>query len=213
MESKGGRMERIKYDSKNIAIIDIDDVRPNNWNPKDKQTEEYEIIKRGIKLKGLRLPIIVRENKGYEIIDGEQRWRICKELGYKKIIIYNEGQVSDKEARELTIWYEQHVPFNEVNLAKLITDMNTDYGNLEVPFTDEAIKDMEKLTKFDWDAFKATKTPDTNNELKTLSVTMTSEQYDIIQRAMNNIKEKAKPTEISDGRALELLAGDYLGGN
>ena len=143
----------IKFDVKKINIVPIKEVRPNTWNPKDEETEEFNKIVESIKLKGQRQPIIVRENEGYEIIDGEQRYRACLKLGFEKVLIYNEGKVSTKEAMELTIWYQQQVPFNEVELAGIIKQMVKDYDNLELPFNQEQINDYIKMHDFNWDEY------------------------------------------------------------
>jgi len=211
MEGQRNRMEKLIFEPKRIKIVDIDLVRPNTWNPKDKNTEEYQTIKEGIRLKGLRFPIVVRENDGYEIIDGEQRWRACKELGYKRILIYNEEKISDKEARELTLWYEQRVPFNEVSLAKLVSFMDENYSDLEVPFPREEIDEMKELVKFDWDEFKRIK----DSELPDIQmqvISVTAEQYKIITQAIGELREKGNTKDISEGRALELICADFLAG-
>jgi len=68
-------MERLIFNPEKLKLVEIDKVIPNSWNPKKKDTEEYKRIKLGIELKGLRLPIIVREmGTNFEIIDGEQRF-------------------------------------------------------------------------------------------------------------------------------------------
>jgi len=146
-------MERLKFDPQKIEVVNIEKVKPNKWNPKQKNTNEYKKVKESIKKKGLRLPIIVRENEEhYEIIDGEQRYTASKELGYKKVIIYNEGKISDKEAKELTIWYQQQVPFDEIMLAEMIEEMTRMYDikDLELPFDEKEIEELQQLVKFDW---------------------------------------------------------------
>ena len=147
------------YDPKKIKLnVDIDTIRPNVWNPKDDgDTKEYQRIRRSIQKKGLRIAIYVRykpQDDGtlYEIIDGEQRWRICKELEYKKVVIYNEGEISDQEAKELTLAFEQQVPFNDVTLAGLIKQMKADYADLELPYDDQEIESMLNLNEFDWNS-------------------------------------------------------------
>lgn len=146
-------MEKLLFNKDKILIVPIEHVRPNPWNPKQKATPEYEKIKKGIELKGQRLPIVVRENNGYEILDGEQRWTACKELGYAKVIIYNEGMMEDKEAKELTIWYQQQVPFDEIKLAELITDLSNLSKNLEIPYTEEEVQKYKELNEFNWNRF------------------------------------------------------------
>ena len=133
----------------------IDQVRPNTWNPKDKNTEEYEKVKLSIQKKGLRQPIIVRETdtNSYEIIDGEQRWTACKELAFENVLVYNEGKVSDQEARELTIFFQQQVPFNEVELLPLIKEIVSYTGEYELPYTDKEVEERLKMLEFDWNKY------------------------------------------------------------
>jgi len=146
-------MSEVKFDPAKLSIVDIDTIRPNTWNPKGADTDEFEKIKSGIAAKGLRLPIVVRENEGFEIVDGEQRWRACKALGFKKVIIYNEGQLDDMAAKELTLWYQVQVPFDELMLAGLIKELK-DLPGLKIPFTADEIEELAKLGDFDWDKYK-----------------------------------------------------------
>lgn len=145
----------IKFDPQKLKIVLIDQVKPNTWNPKDKNTEEYEKVKDSIRKKGLRMPIVVRQlaMDSYEIIDGEQRYTACLELGFKKVLIYNEGEVSDQEARELTIFYQQQVPFNEVELLSLIKEIVTYTGEYQLPYSDKEVEEKLKMLQFDWDQY------------------------------------------------------------
>lgn len=209
----------IHFEPTQLKIVPINQVRPNTWNPKDKRSKEFETVKKSLETKGLRLPVVVRETgekeTPYEIIDGEQRWTAWGDLGNETVLIYNEGKVNDKEARELTIWYEQKVPFNEVKLAELISQMVVDYENLELPFDPSQIQEMVELVKFDWDSYKVTddgkKEGEEDEEFRTLSVTMTKEQYEVVQNAIELVKVKAQAEEMSEARALELICAEFLG--
>lgn len=202
--------ENITLDPKKLSVVPIDEVRPNTWNPKDKDTDDYKKIVESIKLKGQRQAIVVRDNKGYEIIDGEQRWRACKELGFQKVIIYNEGVFNDKEAQELTLWYQVQVPFNEVALAQMITKLVTDFNDTIIPYSLEEIEEMKALIKFDWSQFKQESFEPLDLPI-TFSFTCTSEQAKIIRQAIEKVRNKAG-TDISEARALELICADFLAG-
>ncbi len=213
-------MERIEWDITKASIINIEEIRPNTWNPKDKNTEEYHKIKKGISLKGQRLPVVVREVKGeigYEIIDGEQRYTACKELGFKKLLIYNEGFISDKEAKELTIWYQQQVLFNEVSLAFLVKELSIE-EDLELPFTDIEMENFLKIADTDWDKFTDDGTDgEINNdkeekpEMEDITFTVTREQKEIIDRAIENVRLECGD-DLSIGRCLELICADFYAG-
>lgn len=208
----------ITLDPTKIDVVAIDSVRANTWNPKDNDTKEFLDVKESIRLKGLRGFIIVREKpiegSKYEIIDGEQRWRACKELGFEKIIIYNEGEVSDKEAIELTVTWQAQVPFNELSIAKLVTTSIEKFGEFQSYFSEQKIKEMQELAKFDFEAYKnnaiIAPPPQQSGELlKSFMVQVTSSQYDIIQQALGKAK-KASEAEITDSKALEFVCAEYL---
>jgi hypothetical protein len=205
-------MENIIFDTGQIKTVDIDQVRPNTWNPKDRETEEYKTIKRGIELKGLRQPIFVRQNDGYEIVDGEQRWSACTELGYKRILIYDLGEISKKEAQELTLWFEQKVPFNEIDLAHLLADMVKSGEKLEIPFDEVALENYLKMAEFDFDSYKTNSESEESMDQDDIAVyKVTLDQKSIIDKAIAVVRED-KP-DMTDGRALELISADFLSGH
>lgn len=196
----------INFNPKNLKTVPIIDIKPNPWNPKDKDTEDYKKIKQSIELKGQRLPIIVREKGNrYEVIDGEQRYTACKELGFQEVIIYNEGKMSDDEAKELTIWYQQQVPFNEVMLANLITEIVSNNPNYELPYTPEQIEDFKNMVDFDWDEFEEKDVPETDLK-ETFTFSFDKEQADIILEALMKAKGD---DDVDDNEALLRICQIY----
>jgi len=99
-------------DSVEFPTLDIDCIRPNEWNPNKLDSVSYEKLKTGINRviteSGTIPPITVRpilepsDKYKYEIIDGEHRHKAMVELGYGEIpaCILNVG---DSDARVLTI--------------------------------------------------------------------------------------------------------------
>lgn len=199
-------------DPTKILSVDIDSVRPNSWNPKDKDTKEFANVLASIKRHGMMNFIPVRENNGYEIIDGEQRWRACKELGYTKMLIYNEGAVDDLRAKELTVWWQVQVPWNDLSLAKMITDMLEQYESIAVPFDEAELERMKKLAKFDFEQYSKDNMltpPPTADLLQNFMVQVTKDQFEVIRQALNKaIKDSGK--EILDSEALEFVCASYL---
>ena len=82
-------------------------IRPNRWNANLLRPGEMEKLRTEMAESGPEKtpPIIVRPVKdGYEIIDGEQRWRIARELGWEKIkaeIL----EIDENEAMRLCLVY------------------------------------------------------------------------------------------------------------
>ena len=64
--------------------VDIDSIRPSPYQPR--LIFDLEDLKQEIKKDGLLCDLMVR-NRGefYELIDGERRWRVLKELGWETV--------------------------------------------------------------------------------------------------------------------------------
>lgn len=206
-------MQEKDFDPSKIIKVPIDKVEPNDYNPKEKNTKEYKNVVESIRRNGFKQPIFVREEEGndnYVIVDGEQRWTAANELGYKDIYIYNLGNISEEEAKALTIWFEVQVPFSEVELAPIVVELNK--LDIQLPYTDEEIVTFEKMTQFDFDTAYNEEGPqndELDDEMKTLNIKMTPEQFETVDGAIKYIVEHE---EVSEGRALELLCANGLTG-
>ena len=85
-----------------MEYIPINKFAPNTWNPNIMDSETYQALKESFTEFGDIDPILVRDiGDKYQIIDGEHRYRIAKELGLDKIqsIVVD---VSDTQAKRLT---------------------------------------------------------------------------------------------------------------
>lgn len=197
----------LEYNPTKVKKVAIDDVRPNSWNPKEKNHANVEYIKQSINEMGFKQPLSVRQNDGYEILDGEQRWTAMKELGATEIYIYDNGKVSDKDAKAETIRWQTQVPFDEIKLAPLVLELS-DMG-VKLPFTDMQIQDYKDMAGFDFDQYE-TDRPEFDDDVKTLSVKMGEGAYKIVMQAIEKAKSE-DPDNISEARAIELICADYLG--
>jgi len=86
--------------------VPINRLRPNPWNPNRMDKETFESLKESIRSSNLleENPIVVRPkgDGGYEIVDGEERWRAARELGHKEIPV-KEEELDDLEAKRRTV--------------------------------------------------------------------------------------------------------------
>lgn len=201
---------KFEFDPANIVIADIEDIVPNDWNPKDATEEEMANIKRSLALNGYAQPILVREiDGGYEIIDGFHRYQAAKELGYDKLYVYNAGVVSDQDAKAMTIWMQTQVEFQEIELAPLVVELNS--LNIELPYSEKQLEEFTNLAQFDFnEAYKETDpTEPLDEKMKTLNIKMTPDQFDVVDNAIKTVTEG---DNVSEGRALELLCASGLAG-
>lgn len=74
-------------EEKGIALIDINDIKPNEKQPRKNFDEaKLDELANSIKEHGLIQPVILRKaSRGYEIVAGERRWRACRKAGFKEI--------------------------------------------------------------------------------------------------------------------------------
>ena len=90
-----------------VIQIPIEKLRPNPWNVNFLLDSERTKLRDAMAKHGPRAvpPIIVREKNGiYEIVDGEQRWRIAGVLGWKTMPAIVKD-FTDDEVRELCLGY------------------------------------------------------------------------------------------------------------
>lgn len=192
----------LKFDPKNLKTVPIDEVFPNPWNPKEKNHAKVKDIEKSIKLHGFKAPIQVRSNDGrYEIIDGEQRWTAMKNLGATEIVIYDNGEISDADAKNETLWWQVQVPFETIELAKLVREL--DDMEMELPYSAKEVAEFKGMLEQD---------PNSGNDkgdIKTLNIKLSPDQFEVVTRALEFVKSE---NECGDGRAMELICADYLAG-
>lgn len=72
---------------KNATLIAVDQIRANRFQPRLQFDEEtLQELAESIKENGLLQPIVVRKDeKGYEIIAGERRFRACVLVGFSEV--------------------------------------------------------------------------------------------------------------------------------
>ena len=91
--------------SEAVVLLPINSVKPNPWNPNYMSEDEKRKLKDVMASSGPSLtpPIFVRKmDDHYEIIDGEQRWLVARELGWTHIPAIVRD-VPDAEAKKLTL--------------------------------------------------------------------------------------------------------------
>lgn len=198
-------MALANYDPKNIKKVKIDEVEVNDYNPKAKETKEYQNVVKSLRINGLQQPIMVRELNGkYVIVDGEQRYTAAKELGFEEIYIYNFGEISDEDAKATTIWMEVQVPFDQIDLAPIALELHEQ--GLELPFTDLQLDDFKHIAEFDFDSYVAEDNlpvkNDNSEKTYQIKIKLSKEQLDEINEA---IKAMVESENIGEAHALELL--------
>jgi len=206
--------------------IPVDKIIPNTWNPNHMKPIDFETLKESIKRDGFRQYIRLRPHpqKGtegfFEIMDGEHRWRIVKELGAETI----EATVEDKtdaEAMLVTLTMNKlRGEFDTIKLAEVIVLLRQTYTEEELTkmlgYTPTELKNFEELHKFDPNELKEIEAEETK-KLKDLTISEKEEpllndltysvnlsQLYIIETAIEKVGEMSKE------KALVSLCSEYL---
>lgn len=140
--------------------IDINKIFPNKWNPNLQTDFMFKKEMESIKTFGFVQPILVRQIiKGineYEIVDGEHRWKACKELGFTKIKAENFGELTEAQAKTLTIIMNRLRGNDDIlKRAQLEKELKESQPSLleSLPFQANEIDEELKLLDFDFSIF------------------------------------------------------------
>ena len=195
------------FDPKNLKQMELSDLLTNDWNPKDNE-KEYEKVKKSLVVNGLMTPIFVREvENGYEIVDGNQRARAAKELGYTKVYVYNLGKISETEAKQLVLYLQIQVPFVTDMLAPIAVELEA--LGLDLPYNEKEMQKFRDLEAFDMETAFGEEEPvpepekeEVEEKLKTYKIKLEPDDFDLVR---NKIDKVIMSENVNEGRALELL--------
>ena len=72
-----------------IKYVNINDIKPNEYNPKKMSKGEMKSLRDSIQKFGIVDPLIVNEAKNRRgvLIGGHQRYKIYNDLHYKKVAV------------------------------------------------------------------------------------------------------------------------------
>jgi len=210
--------------------VPIAEFHPNKWNDNRMSPKMYEKERRSIRDFGFIDPITVRPRPegGFEILDGEHRWRAATEehnVGTKGLAELPATVLldcDDRTARKLTIILNRMRGQSQQELtAALIAELapeGTDDLSLHLPFEDGELRVLLDLAAGAWDLDAEPKslTLGDPDEWATLKTRIPKEAIAVVERALDSAAQSLaiKGTrESKRGLALEALCADYLAGH
>ena len=204
----------------NIVSIKIDQIFPNNYNPNVVSEDILAKLRAEISLRGLCEPIILRRkgNDGYEIVDGEHRWRVCQELGWEEIsCIIQDYDDNEAKIKTLQLNYMRGsaVP---VRLASLIHELSKEI-KLEdlakrLPYEESLMLNNLELLKLPED-FTKTVEEQAMKEAEELpsviSFVLYKNQLEMVEKAIKIAMEKlSKGAKNQKAMALEYICAEFI---
>jgi DNA modification methylase len=145
MKNTGNKQEKLK-----IQWVDIDNLKPSEYNPRKWTEKEINDLKESIKRFGIVDPLIINsaENRKNIVIGGHFRLTILKELGYKKVPVVYVNIPDIKKEKELNLRLNKNLGEWNIELLanfdeELLKEVGFESEELDKIF-DLKIEDSEK---------------------------------------------------------------------
>jgi len=140
--------------------ISVDEIIPRNWSYRVDDRISREKLKISIRDNGLLQNLIVRElpTECFEIVDGQERFEIIKEMEYEGVQCYSIGKVSSLEALKISLEANEiKILPDTVEFAKVIKRIMGKYSLSDLakilPFNENEIKSIVDSLEFDWSQY------------------------------------------------------------
>ena len=131
-ENRIAVLER-QMEAMQVETVPIDSLRPNAYNPNRQTADEFAKLKKSILENGFGQPIVAWRSG--EIVDGEHRWKACKELGFTKIkVIFFDADAIKKRLSD-----------PEVQARVATIQFNEARGNEDMELLSKMFRDFEAL--------------------------------------------------------------------
>jgi ParB/RepB/Spo0J family partition protein len=206
MDSTSNRME--------IVWIEAERLAPNPWNPNHMGPGLRAKLARELGERGFAAPIVVRpQGEDFEIVDGEHRWRVARELGLREVpcVIAAAG---DTEARIKTLQFNGLRGENDSEelaalLAELAEDLTLEELAEQLPWTVDEVRQLAELAKreeLDGEALFRLGPEFSAPEDELFSVVVTRPEAREIRAAVAAAREPGA----SDGSALAAVCREFL---
>jgi len=179
-------MEKKKYKLGYIEML-TDQLVKADWNYKTEDPVKQEKLKENIKRNGQIENIIVRQlDTGYyEVVNGNHRLSVLKELKTKKVQTYNLGKITQAQAIRIAIeTNETKFDTDSIVLAERVKELSEEFDIKDLietlPYSETEIENFTKLTDFDWEEYQEEQLSDTFSDTeynKVINVKVTGETY------------------------------------
>jgi ParB-like chromosome segregation protein Spo0J len=210
-------MTLVRESRMKVQDIPVARFTPNPWNPNRMSDTMYAKLRAYVEREGFVEPIIARAHgDSYEILGGEHRWKVARELGHDTVpcIVV---ELDDRRAKILSI------NLNELKgqsapdlLAGLVHDLSRDTSledlATQLPYDLADLRDLTELLKIpdgldlklDDEASTAER-----ERMQVMTFPLTTEQHEIVGDALDAAKRTTGP---SRSGALTHVASEFLRG-
>lgn len=115
-----GRKPGLELKQLKIEYREIDELKPNAYNPNRQNEHEFKMLLDSMRDNGFTTPIVIL--KDGTIVDGEHRWRAATTLGIKKIPVVI-AEIDEIKARVATLTHNRARGTEDIQLvAEMMRD-------------------------------------------------------------------------------------------
>lgn len=146
--------------------------------------------------------------EGLRLIDGHLRTEITPDQEVPVLVL----DVTDEEADKILATFDPVASLAEMNseaLARLAKDLESNNDILAGLVWPDYV--LDPLKSADWSPADIMDL-DEHQRTEGHSLKLTGDQWAVIKQAVDRVKEASDDQTISEGRAVELICGDYLAG-
>lgn len=191
-------------------LADPATLSPREDNPNNHDANQLEAMKKILSHQGWRAPIVVSNQSG-KVVCGHGRLQAAIALGLEQVPVDEQDFASEDDEKAHMIADNRLASMAELDYEK-VGDLLRELDASEVDLDITAFADWERepLLTAVWEPpeEKSDRDVPQNN-----SITLTTEQREVFDRAARTLRDDQDDSEMSDGRCVELICADYLAGN
>jgi len=180
-------------------------LTPYERNPLKHPPEQIDQIVASIKQFGFTLPVLCDEN--YMILAGHGRQLAAVQMELAQVPVIRRFGLTPAQKRAYVIAdnkIARNADFDWQLISEGLKDLREE--GIELDLTGFRDFEYEPLLQANWQPTL----PGPHRERQNVSVSVTTDQLEIINQAWEKMKEREESPDMSVGRTLELLAADYL---
>jgi len=188
-------------------ILPIDQIKPDPKNPRTHPPRNLEAIKNSLNTFGQQTPIVVTKDK--ITIKGNGTYEAALSLGWRKIAaiptdlankkLLTGYKVADNKTGDLADWDYQ-----------ILAEEIKEFVDLDWKGLGWEQWELEPMLGADWAPPEIKEGESSGVDM--VSIKVTADQKAIIDQGIEKCRSQSDQPEMSEGRALELIVGDYLSG-
>ncbi|MAF44265.1 MAG: hypothetical protein CMI54_08925 [Parcubacteria group bacterium] len=189
------------------SLTDPKTLSPREDNPNQHDERQLEVIQKILLHQGWRSPIVVSANSG-KVVCGHGRLAAALAMNLAEVPVDEQNFESEEDEIAHMIADNRLASMAELDYEK-VGDLlrELDASQVDLDMTAFAEWEREPLLNALWeppDEVSDRDIPQNN------SITLTTEQREVFERAASKLRDDEDDSEMSDGRCVELICADFM---